>query len=1122
MLHPFLFIGVGGSGGKTLRTLHHDLSQRLLEAGYTGAWPTCWQFLHIDVPTVPDGNEQDLPSQLEERDYVGLVGRHITYPTIDHALTSSVKSEEGLIRGLLGWRPEPTLVNVPVTKGAGQYRVLGRVITVTHLNTVAEAMRRSLQALHGAQMTADLAAVSRAFGVDVADNPPGPEAVIVSSLAGGSGSGAFLDVCDALRATGGGGWTDESFAVLFAPDVFDHLDPESRKGVHANALAALCELMNGFWDREPRAEEFALMEGRGIAAGAPQRRGPRFPLIVGTRNETVGFTHQNDVYRAMGKALAAWTCSEHLQTVIKAHATGNWPLSSLLPDRTRLRAPEQEEPLCGIGFGRVSLGRDSFAEYAAQRLARRAVERVMRQHLADRPIDSDVNAEVAIDEIVTATFHPFLEESGLNERTEEHNQILDSLRPLDRSDRLAEATDAIKGIVTSGRSKAVPARQWLAEAIEVLKDQQQTFADEEAARRNERARDWAKVIQDRLVHLVARSVATYGAPVTEKLLDRLHAELDYVLTELPDEEGKYRHWADQLDQLVSAVLKPVNDALAADNPVIAQAINKGVDCYDYLAEAELRRFAVTLIEDLATNLVEPLQQAVRSGREVLSVRSQSTSSQPSVVDMWPTGDLVPRRFAPAGNEFLLESVDDYPSIFKSLVVRSSSVDDPGGAEAEFVRHAILGSRPLDRDAQSLVRTQTAWIPGVQELHTSFGASARGQFELVLEPAEVLDRARWLVEDRETPLGEFVGESLQDYLDERKVEVAELNRRIDRFRDAFLQALQTSAPLVNIDPQVMTRVHEMNAPGVSYMFTEIPFPQGTKGYDTVRKVLESRGQWDESLEGAFSEGRQARIDVFSMLASAYNPVVFESIVRPIAAEWGRRRLSADGRGGFWRWRRARPLTSFVPVSPDVRLAMVRGWFTARLLGEILYDLSDREVMQIWDPSTQRALPFPHPLLGPAVFEEWERLPAVLESLPLALIEFAERSTEGDQALAPYWRLRELGGDARGGEKVYERLNPTLESWILRGTSAPGAPMPVPDMAGPPGSAPDLVLERRDACVRTVANWSKRYRELVSAQVTLNNFFEASRATEIGRDILTALGDLERAIEKASMSTSAADW
>ena len=39
MLRPFLFIGVGGSGGKTLWTLRDELRNRLDEAGYTGDIP---------------------------------------------------------------------------------------------------------------------------------------------------------------------------------------------------------------------------------------------------------------------------------------------------------------------------------------------------------------------------------------------------------------------------------------------------------------------------------------------------------------------------------------------------------------------------------------------------------------------------------------------------------------------------------------------------------------------------------------------------------------------------------------------------------------------------------------------------------------------------------------------------------------------------------------------------------------------------------------------------------------------------------------------------------------------------------------------------------------------------
>lgn len=1121
MLHPFLFIGVGGSGGKTLRTLRADLGQRLLEASYAGPWPTCWQFLHVDVPTSADGNEPDLPGQLDEKDYVGLVPRQIDYRAIDDALVGG-RTDGDALRNLIGWRPDPSKVNVPVERGAGQYRALGRAITLANLDAVGKSLRKAIAALNGPQMMADLGAVSRALGAKVVNNPPEPEAVVVSSLAGGSGSGAFLDICDALRAVGGGGWTDESYAVLYAPDVFQCLDPDQRKGIDANALAALCELMSGFWDPEPQSSDFAIMETRGISVGAPQRRGPRFPLIVGTKNAQVGFGHQNDVYRAIGKALSAWVSSEHLQNELKSYTAGNWANSALLADSTRLRSYGQEQPLCAIGFARVSLGRDNFATYASERLARTAAERILRQHLADRPPEADPNHDVAIEEKVTGALAAFLANSGLDEQGVDRNQILDALSPTDRPERLAAVTETVRAQLVRGKEKPVPRRQWLAEAIDLLREHQRRFADEEVVYRNERARDWVNSIQERLVSVVSRSVAAYGAPVTERLLNRLRGELNAVLTEFPEEEAKYRHHSQRLDELVSGVLQPTNDAITADNPAIVEAIAKGLDCFDYLAEADLRHFAVALVKDLLHGLVEPLHTAVRTGRELLAVREVGVGKEQSLVERWPTADLVPRRFYPAANEFLLEPVEDYPGLFRTVLQRSSSANDPGGAELEFVRHTVIGSRPTDRDSQRLIRTHSRWVPAVTGVQADFGVSSRAQFELLVAPEELVGRARGLIDDRESPVGMVVSESLQDYLDPVRVEPAELKRRLDRFNDAFVQVLQTSAPLVNIDPRVLSRVHDTAEANVSYMFTEIPFPDGTPGYNCVKAVLESRRQWNDDAEQAFTEGRQSRIDVFSVLASAYNPVVFESIIGPIADQWSRQSKTADGRAGFWHWRRARPLSTFLPCSPEARLALVRGWFTARLLGELVFNPNDRESMSIWAPDKKKLVAFPMQLLGAPVFDDWERLPAVLESMPIALVEYAERASAGSDALAPYWRLRDLGVDARGAHKDYAVANQAIQDWIRNGQTAPGGPTPLVDAAGPLGEDLAAANERKDRCLYSVENWRKRYGDLVSVPVTPRTFFATNRVVEIQHDLMTALDDLERAISHIGFDTTELDY
>src|SRR5690554_1594047 len=154
MLRPFLLIGVGGSGGKTLRVIRDDLKRRLQQAGWEGDLPRAWQFLHVDVPTVADGNDPDLPEQLPERQYQGLVGTGIDYRTIDQAMTSTGGAH--LKDALGGWRPDPNRVNIPASKGAGQFRALGRVITVGNLNRVYDALQTARRHLTGAEVIGEL------------------------------------------------------------------------------------------------------------------------------------------------------------------------------------------------------------------------------------------------------------------------------------------------------------------------------------------------------------------------------------------------------------------------------------------------------------------------------------------------------------------------------------------------------------------------------------------------------------------------------------------------------------------------------------------------------------------------------------------------------------------------------------------------------------------------------------------------------------------------------------------------------------------------------------------------------------------------------------------------------
>ena len=75
MFRPFLLVGLGGSGGKTLRFVKRDVAKRLRDAGWRdGEIPEAWQFLHIDTPTIQDGMElNSIVDPLDNDEYLGLL-----------------------------------------------------------------------------------------------------------------------------------------------------------------------------------------------------------------------------------------------------------------------------------------------------------------------------------------------------------------------------------------------------------------------------------------------------------------------------------------------------------------------------------------------------------------------------------------------------------------------------------------------------------------------------------------------------------------------------------------------------------------------------------------------------------------------------------------------------------------------------------------------------------------------------------------------------------------------------------------------------------------------------------------------------------------------------------------
>ena len=137
-MRRILVIGCGGSGGSTLAYMMDQLRSDLAEAG-VGALPAGWQFVHIDVPTAPDEVPDGLRNVRDQGgSYYGGGPQNGNYNEMDRTVTHRLIQAKGL-EHVATWAPrEPQGVDTPISEGAGQYRAIGRMIT---LSTVVEIDR---------------------------------------------------------------------------------------------------------------------------------------------------------------------------------------------------------------------------------------------------------------------------------------------------------------------------------------------------------------------------------------------------------------------------------------------------------------------------------------------------------------------------------------------------------------------------------------------------------------------------------------------------------------------------------------------------------------------------------------------------------------------------------------------------------------------------------------------------------------------------------------------------------------------------------------------------------------------------------------------------------------------
>lgn len=227
-VYPSLVIGCGGTGVKALRRLRRRLKDEF--GRRVDEEPPLIQMLGVD--TVPLTNVTSMEA-LHQHEYAYIGGFNAS-----RVIENLERFEE-----IAAWWDYDTERGLPlgfISTGARQLRVIGRLAFFRRFHTYNSRLKAKLGQLPSIRSHQETHAGER--GRPTQDQVNLPLIFVIASLAGGTGSGVFLDIGNHLRAQ----YSDQVriIAILVMPSVFERDIPSllQQRRIKANTYAALKEL----------------------------------------------------------------------------------------------------------------------------------------------------------------------------------------------------------------------------------------------------------------------------------------------------------------------------------------------------------------------------------------------------------------------------------------------------------------------------------------------------------------------------------------------------------------------------------------------------------------------------------------------------------------------------------------------------------------------------------------------------------------------------------------------------------------------------------------------------------------------------------------------------------------
>lgn len=988
MLRPIIIIGCGGSGLKTVRYVRDSVAKHLERKGWESGIPQAWQFLGLDVGIQKDPSIPFLPNI----DYSDLTLAFSTYQKLNAALEAKFPIDSDGFYEMMGWRPNLKQLDVPLPSTPGPLRAVSRAAGILAMHYVVQ--QRIIKAF--AECTAggqELGEVSQYLGVTVPPGTPVPSpiVVVVGSMAGGTGAGIMLDVVDLVRRTDING----AYPVLvaFTPDIFGSIQNEA---MTANAAAFMSEMMSAYWDNE--ATDGALLPSK----VAVHTRGPHSIYLVGRKNiDGFDLLDSKNVYRAVADFLAAVvTSNNHQEHFFQRSVRSSEMMAPANAGGYGFQPALLKGVASSFGSATISIGRDRFRDYLKALLHRSIIEylSVGFRSVANSIVDDDSDSlddRKIIDDLKLHNIEKFLLDCGFT-----GVQIRDTFVSSEIvENRRADVSSKINEAFTSTTQQS-PDVWWLLlidRAAQIRIAEHSIFESELEAD----LQRWETEILHRVLHTSTEFSALLSMPVVLALLETAKTSLMAESNSLRTESKNARELAEQIDQKARLQLvSNADDSLHLSAEPVQTAISEMSEAIVFEWTALVKQKLATALESVATTVLSNLEASISQSLSRITEMTRSQDGRAAIIDGWPKNDgTVPYSFAPSPMEFYLEGPETWPELAKTLL--SKSLGDTAGLPIDPVEAArlLLIRGGFGGDGSKKVIPPLIWSTGHGPT-LEWEPGQQVSIQIVDDFESMTHRIdSWLMRPS-TELFYVLLEGLSAYLmpvhHKTGAAIPNHQQRLAAFRQLLTQALMQSRPLIEIDNVMNSTVHPKS---LSYTldFQGFPFGHGHPAREITESIVQNFMNTAAGVDWAFSSGDAESVLITNFLEYPVHPSVITSFTQPLATALSK--FSPDLlRSSFWQWRRARILENFIPLPDELRIAAIRGYAVARILGAMTVEVEGENRIS----TNAGVFAFPKNLL--TLTDQDNLLPTLLEAM---ILSFADVPAKGKAAFDAYGALIEHG-------------------------------------------------------------------------------------------------------------------